>query len=366
MSDRGLRAALLACVVIAAPAQAQEPEQLRRHEARLLERQQELLAEAAAAGGARFNAERRTVLTEGPLHLAYPDWAPVAGDEPLLRSLQAEVRRYGTAADTLRPDTVLVGVIAHEHGSPWRVGYRIGELSGAREMRLDSAGSAAWVGEIASAALQDWGLSLLDPRLRKWIGALDQRNSVDELRDPIVRDLVGSPSARARRCLRGAPEECRLLLELGDGPIPRLDAYEPTDLPGLFERMWLSERIPGRANCVGKRDGRACAELVRLGRIEPPHSVSLRTRQSLFIYAITAGGGDAWLRLHRAQGRPLAEQLGAAAGMPVDSLLASWQHDLLRGRRTTVAGSVPSLLLALAWSVIGVLLFAWRYRWRHV
>ncbi len=30
------------------------------------------------------------------------------------------------------------------------------------------------------------------------------------------------------------------------------------------------------------------------------------------------------------------------------------------------AGLAPNLLLALFWGVVGVILFAWRYRWRRV
>jgi len=177
---------------------------------------------------------------------------------------------------------------------------------------------------------------------------------------------VTSPSSRARRCLSGAATDCRLLLELGEGDTPRLEAYDREDLPGLIGRMDLDLRIPGRANCVGKHDPAACAELVRQGRVIPPHPVSPRTRQSLFAYALVSGGESAWLRLHEARGRSIPAQLSAAAGRPLDSLLVEWQHDLRAGRRTTTAGLAPSLLLAVVWSVLTTLFFAWRYRWRHV
>ena len=55
-----------------------------------------------------------------------------------------------------------------------------------------------------------------------------------------------------------------------------------------------------------------------------------------------------------------------AAGRPRDSQVIGWRRDLLEGRRTTTTGLAPSLLLALWWGVVGTLLFAWWYRWRHV
>lgn len=359
-------ALLVAAAVLAAPVRAQELEQLKRHEARLLARRDELLQQVAREADGRFRSERRTVLAAGPLRLAYPAWATAAGDTQLARTLEAQVRRYGTAAGSLLADTLYVWVDETFPGRGSEVKYRIGELTGTQNVAVDSFGPGTWVAEIVAAALQDRAEQLIDPRLVLWTGRLDPRTTVATLRDPIVRDLVGSLSSRARHCLSGVPEECRLVLELDAGATPLLSAYDPADLPALFRRIGLDPRIPGRASCVGNRDGAACAELVRLGRAEPPHPLSIRARQSFFAYALAAGGEDAWLRLHRARGRPLAEQLAAAAGRPVDSLVVAWRHDLLEGRRTTASGLAPNFLLALAWGVVGILLFAWRYRWRRV
>ena len=368
MSERRVLTLLLACAGLVAPLRAQELEQLQRQEARLLARREELTQQVSREAEGRFRSERRTVLTVGPVHVAYPEWAAATGGDDLAAALRSQLDRYGTAADSLLAgDTIYIWVDEQEAGRAARVKYRVGGWQGGRTTGIDSTHSGAWVAAVAVAALDEWALqTLLDLPLAQWLGNWDQRNTVASLRDPIVRDLVGSPSARAQRCLNGAAEECRLVLELDEGATPLLSAYALTDLPGLFQRMDLGARIPGRANCVGKRDAAACAELVRLGRARPPHPLSMRSRQSLFAYAIASGGADAWLRLHRAHGRPLAEQLGAAAGKPVDSLVAAWQRDLLAGRRATTAGLTPSLMLTLAWGVVTTLFFAWRYRWRHV
>ncbi|HEX7918502.1 MAG TPA: hypothetical protein VF454_03815 [Gemmatimonadales bacterium] len=372
MSERRILQLFLACsavaVAVVVPVQAQDVEQLRRHEAELLARRDGLVEQVAREAEGRFRSERRTVLAVGPLRVAYPEWASVAANNELSAALEAEVRRYGTAVDSLLADTVYIWVdepAPERHVA--RMKFRVGSWTGTREVGIDSTRPGAWVSEMAVAALDEWAMqSLLDLRLSQWLGRLDQRNTVASLRDPIVRDLVSSPSSRARRCLDGSPDDCRLLLELDEGATPLLEAYDRADLPGLFDRMDLNDRIPGRANCIGKRDTIACADLVREGRALPPHPVGSRARQSLFAYAIATGGEGAWLRLYRAKGLPVAEQLGAASGKPVDSLLVSWQQDLRAGRRTTTAGLAPSLFLALSWSVVGILLFAWRYRWRHV
>src|SRR6185436_14406437 len=98
----------------------------------------------------------------------------------------------------------------------------------------------------------------------------------------------------------------------------------------------------------------------------PIPATSSGVRQSLFDFAVSQGGERGWFRMSRAQGRPLADQLSALAGMPVDSLLTRWQRALRAERHSTVAGLGSGFLMVLAWSIFGSLFFAWRYRWRHV
>ena len=368
MSERRVLSLLLACVAFAAPVRAQELDRLRRHEAELRARRDQLMEQVSREAEGRFRSERRTVLTVGAVHLAYPEWAAAAGDEGLAEVLRSQLDHYGSAVDSLLAgDTIYIWLDEREPGRAAQVKFLIDHWPGTREVGIDSTRPGKWVPGVATAALDEWvSQTLLNLRLSQWVGRLDQRNTVAALRDPIVRDLVASPSSRARRCLDGSSEDCRLLLELDEGPTPLLEAYDRADLPGLFGRMDLDVRIPGRANCVGKRDPTACAELVKSGRALPPHPVGSRARQSLFAYAIASGGEGAWLRLYGAKGLPVVEQLGAAAGKPVDSLLVLWQRDLRAGRRTTTAGLAPSLLLSLVWGVLTTLFFAWRYRWRHV
>ncbi|HVX87663.1 MAG TPA: hypothetical protein VG940_01960 [Gemmatimonadales bacterium] len=361
MSERAIALLLIAGALCAAPVAAQDLAQLKRRQAELEAQLERLRTATADSAEQKFWGQARTVVSSGPLHLAYPEQVVAAASDTLGPFLEAQRRRYGVALDSLLTDTLYGGLAEELHptgvgGAQWRLGA----------LRGEQARKGDWMETTVATALQRWSQELLDPALRAWLGAIDSRSTVATLRDPLVRDLVGSRSSRARRCLNGAADECRLLLELDEGATPLLSAYDPADLPPLFRAMDLNDGISGRANCVGKRDPAACAELVRQGVIRPPHPVSARARQSLFTYALAAGGDDAWLRLSRAHGLPVAEQLGIAAGRPVDSLLVEWQHDLKDGRRTTTSSLGPSLVLALIWGVVGTLFFAWRYRWRHV
>jgi hypothetical protein len=367
MSERRVLSLLLTCAALAAPVQAQDLAQLRRREAELTALRAQLYNDAGVESDRQFKSQRRSVLSVGRFHVAYPEWMGNDLGEDVTTVLEAQLRAYGQAADSVPMDTLYIGMV-DAFGGSGSVGlrFRMGPVDGVREFGHDSTEAGEWVRFVASLALQRWAEDLLGLPMNQWLGPMDPRASVATLRDPLVRELVGSPSSRARRCINGTIEDCRLLLELDEGGTPLLAAYDVGDLPTVIGRMDLSVRMPGRANCIGKHDPEACAALIRQGRALPPHPVGPRARQSLFAYAVATGGDGAWLRLYRAQGSSIAQQLSAAAGKPVDSLLVSWQHDLIEGRRTTTAGLVPSLVLALLWSVGTTLFFAWRYRWRHV
>ncbi|HWA40119.1 MAG TPA: hypothetical protein VG712_00815, partial [Gemmatimonadales bacterium] len=303
MSERAIVLLLIAGAALAAPVEAQDLAQLRRREAELIARRDELHAKLVREVRDRFEMQPRTVVTVGRVYVAFPQWASTGKNEDLTAALGAHLARYGVAVDSFLSDTIVIGVVEDTvEGIPTAatMRYRVGPEDGSQEVAIDPSRPDEWVAGVVGTALQHWADGLIDWPLKHWLGRLDQRATVAALRDPIVRDLVRSRSSRAQRCLNGAADECLLLLELGEGEIPLLAAYDPADLPGLFGHMDLNDRIPGKTNCVGKRSPEACMELVRLGRAVPPHPVSTRARQSLFAYAVAAGGEGAWLRLHRA------------------------------------------------------------------
>ena len=364
MSERALLLGL--ALWAAAPLQGQELERLKRHEAELVARLEALQGEAKAAETARFVTGPFAATRVGELVIAYPEWA--AGDvaEGLAAALGPRLARYGTALALRRGDTIFVSIDERSrNGSIVQARWQFGAARGEQWVGAGARDPVGWVADIVDVAIGAWVGSLVDPDLLAWAGVNSARISASGLRDPIVRDLVASHSSRARRCLRGADDDCRLLLELGEGGVPRADAYDPADLPGVILEI-TSVYVPGRVNCTSKRDVAACVELVRRGSTIPPHPVSTRTRSALLAYAIAQGGEGAWLRLRDARGRPLPDQVSAAAGRSVDAVVTGWRRDLIEGRRTTVSGLAPSLLLAVLWSVAAVVLFAWRYQWRRV
>ena len=143
-----------------------------------------------------------------------------------------------------------------------------------------------------------------------WLGASDPSLSHDVLRDGAIRGLVLSPSSRGRRCLDGMIDDCALLLELRPVSDPWLQAYDSVDYSGLVERRGRGRAEMEWSRCVAGKDVGICAGLLR--NIGPDRAATPAIRQSLFTFAVKRGGEMAWLRLRRAAGRPVADQLTSA------------------------------------------------------
>ena len=368
MSDRRRWGILLGLVMLGAPLRAQELAQLARREAELRVRLDSLKASVAVGDSMRFAGQRRAVVSAGEFHVAYPEWVvrETRVDLPVLMSSWRA--RYGRIVDSLLRDTLFIGAddSVHARRAGWvELEWRMGPLHDSASVPLVGEMRGEWPAWIVSVALRRWAASLIDLRFARWLGESDPSLSLDLQREGAVRGLMLSPSSRGRRCLEGDIEECALLLELRDLPDPVLQGYDPADLPGLVARMFIRS-IPERSRCVTGRDLATCAEILGAPTRRPARAASPAIRQSLFAFAVMRGGEMAWMRLKQAAGRPVADQLAAVAGEPIDSLLGAWQRDLREGRRTSAADIGPILLMALAWAVAGSLFFAWRYRWRHV
>jgi hypothetical protein len=368
MSDHRLLGLLLGVVALSAPLHAQERERLARREAELSARLAVLKAHEASDDSTRFVDQRRTIVSAGPFHVAYPEWAAREARHRLPELVEERRRRYGVALDSLLTDTLYIWVDDSAHArqaSSTSAVWRMGALGGQQSITLQGGMRSDWVTWTASTALEQWAQSVIDPEFTRWLGPTNPRMEFADLRDGSVRELILSTSSRGRRCLDGSIEECELLLELQPVPDPLLQAYDPADYRGLVERPGTND-YAGRSRCVTGRELATCVEILQRPGRRPIRALSGRVRQSLMTFAMMRGGGAAWLRLSRAAGRPIAEQLASASGMPSDSLLAEWQRDLRAGRRTTEGGLTTGFLMMLAWGVLGSLFFAWRYRWRHV
>jgi hypothetical protein len=244
--------------------------------------------------------------------------------------------------------------------------WRLGGIRDSLFIDLDPELRLDWATWAVGQALERWAQRVLDPALVSWTGPTGPRVSVDALRDGALHDLVTSPSSLARRCAEGDLDRCRRLLDLNAAGDTGISSYDAADLPRLVESSGTAEYLPGRAECVVQLDLARCGELIRDHHLAIPWAATARVRQSLFAFALATGGQDAWLRLQRAAGRSISAQLAAGADRPIDGLIAAWQHDLRSEHRSTTAGLGDALMLAITWSVVGTLLFAWRFRWRRV
>jgi len=367
MSERLTSLLILALLGLGSPLQGQERERLARREAELAARLATLQASLVTNDSIRFADQKRTVVSAGAFHVAYPEWAARDAELRLPELLDGWRARYGVMIDSLLGDTLYIGIddSAFARGAPWaELEWRMGALGGRANVALRGATRQDWPTWIVTVALEKWAQSLVDPTFAHWLGASDPSLSHDVLRDGAIRGLVLSPSSRGRRCLDGMIDDCALLLELRPVSEPWLQAYDSVDYPGLVERRGRGRAEMEWSRCVAGKDVGICAGLLR--NIGPDRAATPAIRQSLFTFAVKRGGEVAWLRLRRAAGRPVADQLTSASGEPIDLLLGEWRRDLREGRQTTAAGLGPILLMALAWSVLGSLFFAWRYRWRHV
>ena len=368
MSERPLLL-ILALLVAAHPGMAQTVPQL-EHRLRLLQERREAVVDSIGRRSDRiFEDQQREVVFAGPVPIAYPAWAAAKARASLPKVVPVWLERYGAALDTVLRDTIIIGLDPAANASTR------GTVSG--EWRLGSLGSRVfaglgpdviydWITVVPTEALGVWERSLLDTTMQVWLGRELRGQSAELLLDGSVRDLVASPSAVAHRCIEGRVEECARVLDLG-GPSEALTRwYDLPDIVALADRIATEPWARGRSECVDRKYLDQCRALLMRNHFTPPRPTNDRVRAGFYAFAMVTGGEGAFLRVHRAAGRSVAEQFEAAAQLPLDTLLVRW-HAALRDDRGHAEGDLtPILMLAMAWAVGTTLFFSWRFRWRHV
>ena len=143
-----------------------------------------------------------------------------------------------------------------------------------------------------------------------------------------------------------------------------LDLVAPLSMPDQERRyiaMYALVTGTGRAQrgCVaGRLEDCAYALTLRAPTAtEPGGAYAAIVRTDLLLTALELGGPAAWTRFRQSAGQSIETGLAAAAGMPADSLLASWRSGLLALRPTEAPVSVEGVLLATVWTA-GLLLGA--------
>ncbi|HET7042035.1 MAG TPA: hypothetical protein VFI13_08440, partial [Gemmatimonadales bacterium] len=230
------------------------------------------------------------------------------------------------------------------------------------------------VGDVDARTRIVWGITegvrralgrALDPALLDWAGGVPiPRGSLTlpELR-AARRALALSPSSVAHECLRGDAAACGAILDV-DGPAASLDRwYLAADLPLLARSSeGLRARSTAWQRCAWAGDAALCRSLlVDLPRAGLPFAIPRTSRDDLLRFALARGGDEALPRLIAARGRPIADQLAAAAGSSWPELRSAWTGAVSGGSGQR---DPATFFLASGWTVALLGASAWRFRRR--
>ena len=210
-----------------------------------------------------------------------------------------------------------------------------------------------------------------DSGLKAWLGGGVQAvmDTVAARRTAYV-ELVRAPSLASRRCLIGDLNACRRALNLGDDSALYLTAYDASERRALVARVRAPNMLtPADLQlydaCVDSEADSACVAFLRsLAPAEIPPPLAERPLQELVTVALEAGGPAAYDRLTADPRAPMPARLAAAAGMPVDSLIARWRALLIAARPAPPAPPLGDGLLAVAWVGILGICASRSSRWR--
>lgn len=191
-------------------------------------------------------------------------------------------------------------------------------------------------------------LKALPETLKKWSGGRI-RGATDRL-PWVARELIATPSTAVRQCYRGELEWCTEALGL-NGAEGGWDRWYSAE-----ERRYFVQTRMGRGSarqtalwegCVLSGMDDACGVLLR--RMDPVVPFSTEARTSLLGHALWTGGTGAFRRLRTTEAATPTDRLSAAAGMPFDSLVASWRNEVLEARPSSWAGFGRSPAAILFW-----------------
>ena len=278
--------------------------------------------------------------------------------EELIRATWDELRPLVDGSeDLLEPWTFLV----HYYWSPEGM-----VLSGDSLLRRVEMSRRYRPGHLRRKALETVGNTLLKgmpPDVEAWSGG-QPWVAADRL-PWVARELLATPSTAVQRCFRGELELCgeALALRGTEGGWERWYSAE--------ERRFYIQSSTGPngdrgtalwEGCVFAGMDDACEVFLR-GK-EPVIPLSSEARASFLGHALWTGGANAFRRLRAAEDGPLLDRLAAAAGVPGDSLLASWRREVLAARPSSWGGLARSPVALLFWMVFFGALAVRSTRWR--
>jgi len=212
-----------------------------------------------------------------------------------------------------------------------------------------------------------------DPALADWLGAsLRPQVRARHDREAVYVQLVTAPSQAARSCFLGDIARCEDALGLGDAA-SALERWYPSagERRALVTRSFAEYFNHGASAgsfhaCVAGNDS-DCAELLRsLPGSALPRPLGYDARGTLVHLALRLGGRDAYRRLLANPAAPIADRLAAAAGAPVDSLVARWRAQVIASRPATVLLPGWAFAVALGWTALFAACGLRSSRWRVI
>lgn len=175
--------------------------------------------------------------------------------------------------------------------------------------------------------------------------------------------VVSSPSHTGRGCFLGDIKACRVYLGLDTVGDPIHALFDSSGrrllVKSELSRATMASRV-GTDRCLSGSDD-ACIAVLNLIGMSPLSNPFERV--SLVTHALNAGGPLAAERLIVTPGSA-RDALAAAAGVPLDSLIADWQRHL--SERSGTAGNVPLVIAisSIMWIGLCVFLALRSSRWR--
>ena len=224
---------------------------------------------------------------------------------------------------------------------------------GARGRGWRAPADSASIAEAMGNAIVQAAFATSGPAFATWASdELPRRHPLSEAQWAHQRLLlIAARSAVGSRCFHGDLEACRYALLLTTPVDPVMQWHDSATRRELVRRRGtLARRIDAAAKrqCDAGSDS-SCIRLLRqfpsgIHR-EPAPS---RLRSDLLRHALVIGGSHAMERLLTAPDDP-AQRLEAAAGVPLDTLLAGWQRRVRQTRAPSEDLSFDITLMALAW-----------------
>jgi hypothetical protein len=211
---------------------------------------------------------------------------------------------------------------------------------------------------------------LTDTAFRAWLGndgLVDMHRPNDLDWTATWMDVAGTPNRLVSSCVAGDTRACAIALDLASAPAPFHDWYTPGERDTMaieWVRGYGHVPPPSAHACVYGASHPACDSVL----LDPsgPHldsPLAGSPRRILTELALAIGPPGALSRLIQSTGNP-SQRLAAVAGIPTDSLIGLWRHNVFANHRAADVTSISALVAALLWSALLALLAFRSSRWR--